>query len=1101
MFVLKLRSHWVLGLALCFPAFQSAAAPPAGPLRIHPQNPRYFTDGTKMPDGSLRAVYLTGAHTWNNLVDMGRSDPPEKFQWEAYLSFPERHHHNFIEWIDPSRPEPARSDRLRAEDGTRQFQAPFTVSAALHLKAQSQAGLAQERAPVHAVVDLGHEFTFYADGRFHRQYLPDQPVAMSWGALFHYDFANANLLILLGCDPHLRYVPDDIRTISAFLEQGGGVVLLGSTADEPQNALAREFGCAFGPPAQKPLKSASAPIAGGIVGGGDTLNLQDTNQWRVLVVDAQGKPMLARRTVGKGTLLVGARGLAGHNPDASDNINAAWWQPLLADVASGKGVDPAKPFRSRGWGELEHSESLGSITLRYSSYLKPYAKSMADIYARCRPVIERRMGVPLSEGMASEIVLLATGGGGFSSGRTLGLAVFWGGFPDREDSMIEFITHESVHSWVLPFAEIWNEPIATYIGNLVMIDMGHEAEAQRRIRQTIARATRLDSTMTLYDLEGKGRAGARELRASEANDIHWGKTFWIFEQLRGEHSDVVARYFQTKRRLARPDQLKRYDVHATVAVLSVALGRDLFPWFIEHGIEADPAKSPIPLAAEAPALRPRGHVFFQADFEGTNALDGWAGTGKLESGCRSAVALAVELKPDAGGQTGILSVQLPAESMRGYLLRGSAMVRAENVSAKPNPWNGIKCMLAIETPDRKFWPQATIETGTFDWRRVAFTARVPTNATTMRLVLGLEQVNGKAWFDDLTIAVAKPPVRREGKPVVGRPFTGHDLPRLRGAMISPDIDAAGLRVLGREWNANLIRWQLIRRGRAGQPSTLEDYDAWLESELKRLDAALPLCRETGLYVVVDLHSPPGGKGTSGGYVGSDDRLFTDPACQAKFVQVWQRIAARYKGAQPIWGYDLVNEPVEDSVAEECDDWQGLAERAARAVRAIDPARTIIVEPASWGGPGGLNDLAPLPVSNVVYSVHMYLPHALTHQGVYGDGPAYPYPGVIEGKQWDKAALEAALQPVIDFQRTYGVHIYIGEFSAIRWAPDESAYRYLKDLIEIFETHGWDWSYHAFREWSGWSVEHGSDRNNTKPSAEPTNRQRLLRQWFSENRKP
>jgi hypothetical protein len=41
-------------------------------------------------------VYLTGAHTWNNLVDMGRSDPPEKFDFPAYLDFLERHHHNFI---------------------------------------------------------------------------------------------------------------------------------------------------------------------------------------------------------------------------------------------------------------------------------------------------------------------------------------------------------------------------------------------------------------------------------------------------------------------------------------------------------------------------------------------------------------------------------------------------------------------------------------------------------------------------------------------------------------------------------------------------------------------------------------------------------------------------------------------------------------------------------------------------------------------------------------------------------------------------------------------------------------------------------------------
>jgi len=514
--------------------------------------------------------------------------------------------------------------------------------------ALGHAGVAQERAPVHAVVDLGHQFTFYADGRFHRQYLPDQPVAMSWGALFHYDFANANLLILLGCDPHLRYVPEDIHTISAFLDEGGGVVLLGSTADEPQNALAREFGCAFGPPAQKPLRAASAPVAGEIAGGGDILNLQDTNQWRVLMVDAQGKPMLARRTMGKGTLLVGARGLAGQNPDASDNINAAWWQPLLADVASGKRVDPAQPFRSRGWGELEHSESLGPITLRYSSYLKPYAKSMADIHARCRPVIERRMGVPLAEGMASEIVLLATGGGGFSSGRTLGLAVFWGGFPDREDSMIEFITHESVHSWVLPFAEVWNEPIATYVGNLVMIDMGHEAEARRRIRDTIARASRLDPTMTLYDLEGKGRAGARSLGRGEANDIHWGKTFWVFEQLRQDNPDVIARYFQAKRRLAGPDQLKQYDVHATVGVLSVALERDLFPWFNAHGIEADPGKSSIAPVAEAPALRPRGHVFFQADFEGTDALHGWAGSGKLECGLQRSHVPAARLHPPGG---------------------------------------------------------------------------------------------------------------------------------------------------------------------------------------------------------------------------------------------------------------------------------------------------------------------------------------------------------------------------------------------------------------------------------------------------------------------
>ena len=55
-------------------------------------------------------------------------------------------------------------------------------------------------------------------------------------------------------------------------------------------------------------------------------------------------------------------------------------------------------------------------------------------------------------------------------------------------------------------------------------------------------------------------------------------------------------------------------------------------------------------------------------------------------------------------------------------------------------------------------------------------------------------------------------------------------------------------------------------------------------------------------------------------------------------------------------------------------------KTAKAIRVIDPQRAIIVEPAPWGGPGGLRDFAPIDVPNVVYSVHMYEPHAFTHQG-------------------------------------------------------------------------------------------------------------------------
>jgi len=119
---------------------------------------------------------------------------------------------------------------------------------------------------------------------------------------------------------------------------------------------------------------------------------------------------------------------------------------------------------------------------------------------------------------------------------------------------------------------------------------------------------------------------------------------------------------------------------------------------------------------------------------------------------------------------------------------------------------------------------------------------------------------------------------------------------------------------------------------------------------------------------------------------------------------------------------------------------------------------------------------------MVYSVQMYVPHQFTHQGV--NSSAAPRVGLsrtISGKVWDKDAPRGVLQPVRDWQRDYGAQIYLGEFCAIRWKPDDSAYRYLRDGIDPFEEEGRDLSYHAFREWSGWSVERGPDKADPRPA--------------------
>ena len=63
----------------------------AGPLKVLASNPRYFTDG------SGKATYLAGSHTWSNgMEDRGTINPPLPFDNNSYLSFMKAHNFNWM---------------------------------------------------------------------------------------------------------------------------------------------------------------------------------------------------------------------------------------------------------------------------------------------------------------------------------------------------------------------------------------------------------------------------------------------------------------------------------------------------------------------------------------------------------------------------------------------------------------------------------------------------------------------------------------------------------------------------------------------------------------------------------------------------------------------------------------------------------------------------------------------------------------------------------------------------------------------------------------------------------------------------------------------
>lgn len=482
---------------------------------------------------------------------------------------------------------------------------------------------------------------------------------------------------------------------------------------------------------------------------------------------------------------------------------------------------------------------------------------------------------------------------------------------------------------------------------------------------------------------------------------------------------------------------------------------------------------------------------FRADFDGADALAAWGGdAGRVvESGPGGRSLFFEKPAPEDSSRR---QIALPAERLAGKLVTVAARVKAEGVSKPPQPWNGIKVMLILETEHGKMHPQLRLGTGTFGWTRASRTMRVPRAVKKATLTLGLERVSGKVWFDDVEIRIGRP--RRGGRRQKTM-FTGRDLPRLRGVMHGPRFNEKNIRDLA-AWGANQVRWQLnwVPMKKAQEwARDMERYDRWLDGALAEADKALDACEKHGILVLLDLHCPPGGR-AEGGVC----RMFSEERYRDKFLEVWDRIARRYQGRRIIYAYDLINEPVEPP-AGAIITWPELALQAIRRIRAVDPGKPVVFEPGPWGSPDGFDQLVPLDAERVIYSFHMYKPHSFTHQ--FKLNKTVRYPGVVDGQRWDKERLREAMLPAVEFQREFNVHIYVGEFSAIRWAPDHSAFRYLRDLIDLFEEQGWDWSYHAFREWAGWSVEHTTDPNDWQPSATPTDREKLLREWFSRNERP
>lgn len=158
--------------------------------------------------------------------------------------------------------------------------------------------------------------------------------------------------------------------------------------------------------------------------------------------------------------------------------------------------------------------------------------------------------------------------------------------------------------------------------------------------------------------------------------------------------------------------------------------------------------------------------------------------------------------------------------------------------------------------------------------------------------------------------------------------------------------------------------------------TDEDYMGLTASQdgFERIDRLVEWCRGKDIYLILDMHDAPGGQtgdniDNSYGY----PWLMESKASQKLFVDIWRKIADRYKNETVILGYDLLNEPIApyfDNMAELNTKLSGVYRMATEAIREVDRNHIIILGGAQWN-----SNFQPLEDTlfdeGVMYSCHRY----------------------------------------------------------------------------------------------------------------------------------
>ena len=213
---------------------------------------------------------------------------------------------------------------------------------------------------------------------------------------------------------------------------------------------------------------------------------------------------------------------------------------------------------------------------------------------------------------------------------------------------------------------------------------------------------------------------------------------------------------------------------------------------------------------------------------------------------------------------------------------------------------------------------------------------------------------------------------------------------------------------------------------------------------RHLDRAIEMLARNGVYSIVDLHALPGSQNQ---HWHSDNpthiaAFWEHRHFQDRVVHIWEAIADHYRGNPWVAGYNLLNEPADESRSVVGPFYR----RLVSAIRAVDPDHVLFLDGNTYATEF---DVFDEPFENAVYTLHDYVPAGLGRSPHYSREEA-------EQKFLQRSA----------YARATGTPILVGEFGPIYTgdeAQDAKLRRILADQLDLYARHSASWALWMYKD--------------------------------------